>query len=398
MDSNKISYFSWLYLIAWCISPPLAYGTLYRGLAILSILIIIIYSLKTYVPNLRNRFLQCVLLCFYIFVICFFTGDPYVGKIGVFVILLTSTSFALWNHSYGNNIRQLHFLILFALSLYCIWNTTTLLALVEEERLMRMLVQNSDISEICAQNGIGGYGYLYSVIAMLPIGISMMGIKQNIIFRIIVFYFVISGFILSYMSQYFMGLLLAILIIPMMYVAHKNQGTVSVRSYIIIFGLVFLIFYNLELILEYLIDVVDLSSVNHKLVEMQDALINGEDVEDTEFGDRYLRYARDLNLILQSPIFGVFNYTKVGKHSSILDFFAQYGIPLGIVYVKIIFSSCLDWIRMKIPVASVVLWVIFIISIMNVLPLSAAVPLCIALPAYCKMSWLKSQSSIILAS
>lgn len=326
--------------------------------------------------------------------VCFFTGESFVGKIGIFIILLTSVSFALWNYKFGTDFKKLKFLIIFIIALYCIWNTTTLIAVSTDGHIMRALVRNSDISVACAKRGIGGYGYLYSVVAMLPIGVYMLGTKQNIIIRAIIVYFVISGFILSYMSQYFIALILSALIFPMLYIANKHKDGMNMSSYIIVFGMLILVFCSLESILDFLINIVDIPSLNRKLIGMQNTLLYGGDVEDSEFGERYERYMRDLGLILKSPLFGAFKYSEVGKHSSILDFFAQYGIPLGIVYIKILFSSCTDWIKKKIPMASVVMWITLIIALMNQLPLSAAVPLCIALPAFCKISWLKSQSSI----
>lgn len=397
MGASKISYYSVLYIIAWCVSPPLAYGAIYRVIAIIAVAIVIFSSMGSTLPVLKSRLNQCIFLCLYMLLICFFTGESFVGKIGTFIILLTSVSFALWNYRFGNNLKKLEFLIIFAIALYCIWNTTTLIAVSTDGHIMRALVKNSDISVTCAKRGIGGYGYLYSVVAMLPIGIYMLRSKHNIIIRAIIVYFVISGFILAYMSQYFIALILSTLIIPMIYFANKHTNGMNMSSYIIVFGVLLLVFSNLESILDFLINIVDIPSLNRKLIGMQNTLLYGGDVEDSEFGERYERYMRDLGLILRSPLFGAFKYSAVGKHSNILDFFAQYGIPLGIVYFKILFSSCTDWIKKKIPMASVVLWITFIIALMNQLPLSAAVPLCFALPAFCKISWLKSQSSITQA-
>lgn len=397
MGANKISYYSILYIIAWCVSPPLAYGSIYRVIAIIAVVIVVFSSMRATLPSLKSRLNQCILLCLYMLVVCFFTGESFVGKIGTFIILLTSVSFALWNYRYGIDLKKLEFLIIFTIGLYCIWNTTTLIAASTDGHIMRALVRNSDISIACAKRGIGGYGYLYSVVAMLPIGIYMLRSRHNIIIRAIIVYFVISGFILSYVSQYFIALILSALIFPMLYIANKHKDGMNMSSYIIIFGLLLLFFFNLELILDFLINIVNIPSLNRKLIGMQNTLLYGGDVEDSEFGERYERYMRDLGLILRSPLFGVFKYSAVGKHSNILDFFAQYGTPLGIVYFKILFSSCTDWIKQKIPMASVVLWITFVIALMNPLPLSAAVPLCIVLPAFCKISWLKSQSSIIPA-
>ncbi len=394
MNGEKISYLSILYLIGWFISPPLASGTIYRAIAIVAVLCIVFLSLVNNRRQLVHRFYGCAVLCLYIILLCFVTGESFSLNINILLILITSAAFALWNNKYGNNTKQLKNLTYFAICLYCIWNTTTLIAVDQQPNIMRLLAKNSGETTGHVGVGVGGYGYLYSVIIMFPIGIYLLKEKQKIWLRAVIAYFVISTAILAYQSQYFIALILAVLAVPMMVIANRNRGGLNVIFYIILAVVLLVIFANLESILDFCINIVDIPSIQKKLTLMKATLMEGSVAEEGTFGERYERYTRDLNLIMQNPVLGVFRFSTVGKHSTILDFFAQYGIPLGIVFVNILFSSCRDWIKQRIPAASVVFWITLILAIMNPLTLQVAAPLCVVLPTFCKQQWLKSRSSI----
>lgn len=394
MNGEKISYLSILYLIGWFISPPLASGTIYRAIAIVAVLCIVFFSLVNNRRQLVHRFYGCAVLCLYIILLCFVTGESFSLNINILLILITSAAFALWNNKYGNNTKQLKNLTYFAICLYCIWNTTTLIAVDQQPNIMRLLAKNSGETTGHVGVGVGGYGYLYSVIIMFPIGIYLLKEKQKIWLRAVIAYFVISTAILAYQSQYFIALILAVLAVPMMVIANRNRGGLNVIFYIILAVVLLVIFANLESILDFCINIVDIPSIQKKLTLMKATLMEGSVAEEGTFGERYERYTRDLNLIMQNPVLGVFRFSMVGKHSTILDFFAQYGIPLGIVFVNILFSSCRDWIKQRIPAASFVFWITLILAIMNPLTLQVAAPLCVVLPTFCKQQWLKSRSSI----
>lgn len=391
MNSKNLSYLSILYIITWCLAPPLAYGTIYRVLAIAAVCILIFSSLHSASINLRQRVGGTILLSLYMVLVAFITGEPYVGKIGTIIILLSGVGFTLWDNQEEADIRQLNLLLLFIIAQFCLWNTTTLKALAFDDRIMRALVRNSDISASASLAGIGGYGYIYCVVPMLPIGIAMLKEKRHLFIKAILVYFLVTSVALAYMSQYFMALLLTILVFPLTQLANKRAGRGNMVILVIIGIFALLVYSNLENILSFLIDSIDIPTTKRKLTEMQQTLLMGERVEDTDFGERYERYTRDLDLILSSPILGVLRFSAVGKHSNILDMFAQYGIPIGIVYLRMLFRPCIDWIRNGMNIAYVVMIIVFVIAFMNSLPLTIAVPLCFGLPTYCKILWLKSQ-------
>ena len=140
----------------------------------------------------------------------------------------------------------------------------------------------------------------------------------------------------------------------------------------------------LEDLLDFLIDVVDLSKTDNKLVEMR-AVLEGEDIEDSEFGVRYERYSRDISLIFSNPVLGSMSFNAVGKHSAFLDLLAQYGLIIGSLAIALIIKPCREWAKKSIPVANDITLILIICATLNAITFQVAAPLCIALPAYCKL-------------
>ncbi|MCM1139491.1 MAG: hypothetical protein NC453_13050 [Muribaculum sp.] len=392
IKSPSIIYLSILYLVAWCISPPLSLGILYRVIAVAAVGVLILKSNDNQYPDLKRRLNLTLFLIVYMAILCVITKDLFNRQIITYSILLVGVGFAIWNKRYGNATKQLEFIILFALILYCIWNTTTIMALIKLPSVMRRLTgSGGGVDSSYFLRGVGNFGYLYSVIVMLPIGIYQLIESKRKLTKLVALYFVVSAYIMTYMSQFFTALILSVLTIPMMAIAKRYQKGMNPIVIIFLIACLFFLFANLETILDFCIDIVDTRSLHMKLLSMKETLIYGNSFEDSEFGERYERYTRDLNIIITSPLWGALTFYAVGKHSCILDFFAQYGIIMGILYVRLLFKPCTDWTKHRMPMAYTVLWLSIILAFMNPFPLAAAAPLCIVLPSFCKLRWLESQ-------
>ena len=382
MKSGKLSYVAILYIITWIVSPPLAYNMFFRVLAIIAIVICVQDSIK-YASVIQKKYLVVVLgICAYVIGVAIFLEEDFYIKIGSFVLLLTGVSFDMWLSNKMIKSQQLHFIIFFTLFLFCMWNSTTLSCILfENGRIMRDLTQNSDFSETYALRGVGGFGYIYSVVLMLPVSVELLRYKGlGRVFRIVNMYFVITGFMLAYFSEYFIAFLLSILIILLIW---KKP---SKFTFIVLGVITLLVFFVLEFILGVMIDMIDVPEINKKLIDVRDILVLGNDVEDTEFGVRYERYLRDVGLMFSNPIWGSLSFKVVGKHSEFLDFFAQYGIPLGCLYVSTLLRPATIWVKRNVQVASVVLLVVIIMCMMNRFPITSAAPLCFFLPTFCKFT------------
>ncbi|GAA5219846.1 hypothetical protein GCM10025777_04760 [Membranihabitans marinus] len=61
--------------------------------------------------------------------------------------------------------------------------------------------------------------------------------------------------------------------------------------------------------------------------------------------DRVERYLRSIEYFSHNPIFGTLSKADLGKHSMILDHFAQFGVGGGILFLTIIFWQVLQYYR-----------------------------------------------------
>lgn len=382
MKPNNSSFYAILYVIAWIVSPPLSYGMSFRVIAIISIIILCIDSLKYAYAYQQKNLLIALGLSAYMIGIAVILEEDFNIKIGAIVLLLTGVLFDIWVSNGKLSKKRLQFLLFYTLLLYCIWNSTTLYCILHEnERIMRDLTRNSDFSESFARRGVGGFGYIYSVILMLPTAVELIRLKvRGKAFRILNIYFVLTGFMLAYFSEYFIAMLLAILTLILVWKKPAKSTYILVGIITVISG------FAMETILDTMIELIDIPEINNKLIETRNILLNDANVEDSEFGVRYERYVRDIGLIIANPIWGTLSFKNVGKHSEFLDFFAQYGIPLGIVYVSALLHPATVWIKRNVSIASVVLLISVIICLLNRFPLHAAVPLCFFLPTFCRIS------------
>lgn len=377
MKADKLSLIAILYVIAWCVSPPLAYGALYRVAAIVALVYYLLRSMGSATSVQRTKLFATVGMCVYMIYLSSVTRENAMWRMGLYVLLLTGISFEIWS-SKCHETKLFKIILLWSFSLYAIWNTTTLMEVLNNERIMRVLVQNSDVSQSYAMRGIGGYGYMYSIVAALPIGIQLLREeKVNWLEKLVLIYFVFTTTLISYFSQYFMAILLVVLIYVMAWKTPNKTTIISIAVFSLVVGLC------MESILDFLISITDDGTLHRKLVDMQAIIVNGEDVEDSDFGERFDRYSRDISLIISNPIIGTLRYTSIGKHSTVLDLFAQYGLIIGYFIVKQLFRPLLSNMKGGLPIVMVSSVVIFIIAILNSFPITAAVPLCFIIPSYC---------------
>ena len=106
--------------------------------------------------------------------------------------------------------------------------------------------------------------------------------------------------------------------------------------------LLFILFILLYILFDaYLVDILKLlqslteGTTYH--LKLQDSIASirlGEATGTT--ADRVERYYRSMNIFFENPIVGIWSYAPVGKHSLILDTFAQYGIFAGIALIYIL--------------------------------------------------------------
>ena len=81
--------------------------------------------------------------------------------------------------------------------------------------------------------------------------------------------------------------------------------------------------------------------------KVHDILFGVEDGDDGSFGVREERYERSIKTFLMHPVFGSMKFSSVGKHSFILDSYAQYGFFVGTAFLMVITLSSRYYYKKK---------------------------------------------------
>ncbi|MCC8147306.1 MAG: hypothetical protein LIO93_12920, partial [Bacteroidales bacterium] len=136
-------------------------------------------------------------------------------------------------------------------------------------------------------------------------------------------------------AGYFIALILTILgIIGLISENFKTQS-----SKIIIFTvfgiLILFVVINFDAVFGYLEDISEGTMYHSKIQDIISSVSEDDTAAVGTVYARYERYTRSIKLFLESPIWGQLTRADIGKHSQILDYFAQYGVFVGIWFCSI---------------------------------------------------------------
>ena len=115
--------------------------------------------------------------------------------------------------------------------------------------------------------------------------------------------------------------------------------------------------------------VLELSQGTNYYMKLNDLIDSTESAEasGTAF-DRIARYIRSIIIFFENPVFGVLVRDSIGKHSLILDTFAQFGFIIGILLIYILFKIPYSIYRLskkQQPLSFAILFVIIMLTSLN---------------------------------
>lgn len=332
MEKSKLPIMvniSFLYLIAWCISPPLSVGTFFRVVAIATSLYLFGWFVYHNKQGVNGLVLISLVIIAIVVMVCLITYQNILSQFQFFIFLFFIILFTLYQDSDCIEI-DLSYIITFAMLLYIVWNITSIIGLSTIPNAMRLLAKSNDETNYLLRIGIGGFGYLYSLLIMFPVGLSIFMNKTcRQINRMIALVFLISTVWLVFISQYFLSMLLIFFIPVIMVIFRIHNTAIRILLIILIIFFIILIFINAAEIINFLRSINPARSIDEKLRSMYEMLYSGVSVNNSEFSVRYERYQKSFFTILTHPVFGSWNVSETGHHSFWLDFFAQFGIPVG---------------------------------------------------------------------
>lgn len=343
------------YLLLWATSPPMESDAIYRIAGLFCVAVLFLKVIACYGGNDLWKTIL-VLLC--ILLATFLTGDSINYRINTLIFLcfvLCSLAFDV----YTIPPKQAERLVILLFLNCIVWELYTLTALVARPNIMRLAVRASFVAPF----GVGGYGFLYTIILFVPLSLDYtLNRSRPLIYRGIAAVFTAATVLLAYKSQYFMALLIVLLEIALFFVLGIKSRNLRLLTTTGVMVVATVLYLNAENIIYFFLNNLHPGALYRKLLVILDMLQGEATVEDGEFATRYERYTRDLGLMLRSPIWGSLSYMAVGKHSNILDIFAQYGLPVGFLYTT---TLCRRVTCCKIPVTKVVLVAVVLLFLLN---------------------------------
>ncbi len=317
------------FLIIWLPAPPLQGNTVCRLLCVVVLLWLLWKKAKN--GTVPIYVLTGLVLIGVMLTVGFAVGDNINQHMALYLVLLYTLCTA-YLCDLGEDIESYEFLIPLTFIAMTVWNIFTIKALIANPHIMRYLVKNNSGY---GGFGVGGYGHAYGSVLLIPLALDYTLKEQNKKNKIIAAAYLTTTVYMILNSGYLLSVLAMVLGFAY-YLIMRRTDKNNIGWFLLVFVLLLVLYIKMEDILLYLINRLDVGGMRMKLVEIYELLSEEGAAADLEkssvFGTRYERYTRDLALIWDSPIWGVLTHMKVGKHSTLLDTFAQFGIPVGCLF------------------------------------------------------------------
>lgn len=231
--------------------------------------------------------------------------------------------------------RILFFLLLIA----TITSITTIIQLYKEPMASRYLATGRfDLYDLdlYIKNNTGGYGFIYSLVLLMPALIYLF--KKRVYNRVFLLLIIILFYYCIIVSQYTIGIVLAVMCLPLFIVKLKNTKFLIIV--ILIMPLILLLKNQIGNLLISLSDTPNLYFVSVRLKQLA-SLLQGTDMEGSH--DRLILYRLSIDAFLKSPLLGrlsfIFEKQPIGRHSEFLDLMGSNGLlGIGVFIILFIFS------------------------------------------------------------
>lgn len=318
-----------------CLFPLFTGMNSFRVLVVLSSVYIVINSFKNvFLSKAVPVFKILITLIFTIatsYIISGTTSFNFFIHISILVVFLF-----VYEHYRLIGIMKTRRVVLVVLGFLTVSVSQTLVALSTNPAYARLLTKNQNDVDLVGISG--GYGLVYA--ALLALFSIVFLIQKSVTrdIRLRIFFLVLSLLIivLVWKAGFFLALILLIagLALTIVGIKKKNSG----KNIAIVFLFSASIFLFKDALGNFAIEQTLGTKYQKKVMSVfqEDQYAGAVEGEFDERGDRYLR---DLNLMLEYPIVGCWQFRLVGKHSFILDMLAQFGLVFGgfiIYYVFLI--------------------------------------------------------------
>lgn len=351
------------YIGAWTLSPPLFISDLARRGAVVAFGLWVICELTRRTGVIARPTLAVIIalvfLAYTTAVTAYLDGvQTVVGGIQTIVFVMFLIFFESARRA---GLMKYRWVLWGGLLLLPIWMATTVSALATNRHVARILTRSSEEGAAYMSAGVGGYGLVYSTVLAIPLLLYLMAnlpplsasrgntgsrvwsLAQRIILG--------AGAVLALLLVARAGYSIAVAALMLGLITYfLLRGQVRNRSFrigiAIAISAVVLAVSQTSLIsgaLDGLSDLAYGTSYRAKIDDLRTSLETDTSVG-TVYG-RTERYMRSLTLFAQNPIVGTLSFRDVGKHSAVLDVFAQFGLFGGAAFVYLLFATPLMLLR-----------------------------------------------------
>ena len=214
-----------------------------------------------------------------------------------------------------------------------VWMGLTLFRMLGQRNIARIVTRSSEATLQLESEGVGGFALVYFALILVPICIYLLRHRATPKgwSRALLWVTLILAATLVFKGGYAIATILMFVAALFALLLDRPTVTSLTRVAFILGFLVPLLFFSAQAASSVLVNVSRGTMYEHKVRDVMYSLEKSDSVGTLH--DRSNRYGRSYDLFVQSPLVGVLSREDVGKHSAILDRFAQYGVFFGGMFV-----------------------------------------------------------------
>lgn len=397
--AGLIQAFAVFYIIAWSVSPPLGIDLAFRLLALglAAVWAFIALMRRIQFENIHIWALVFILIIVYVTYIRYNSFSNLIKQINWYMFFVEFVIFSYYCKK--DCWDELSFVLPLIFILLIYFNYQTVIVLIEDPTIARLIVRADESIYGYMRQGVGGYAMVYVQVLMFPAALYWIlkaYRKSKIRFIIGAVWLVSYGFLIA-KASFSIALFstFASLFVLFLYKGRSVVGVVVI-TLILFLGTMAAIMYIAPL-REWLLQTFDGTAVAKKINDLVNPSETGED----SIQVRINQYLGSLSALLQYPIIGsLWRQSKAGTHSHILDTFAMYGWWGGYMNIRVLFSAP-RYYKEKyksgkiISVANAEFVVMIFISLLDTLPFEMMCPFFLLVPLLMQdiIKWTEKENS-----
>lgn len=328
---NIFKTFPFLIILSWFLVPYFSYSVIIRFLFFFSVLFLIIKNF-----DLLNKKILAIsiFIIIYTFILNYLASNSsYLLRHLQLYIFLFSILIApiLTKYTFKESIFLIYFLLV--LNLFSL--ILTYKGLLLDSHASRAFSKSNIAALEVASSGVGGYGFIYANVLLYPILILIYKTINNKKIKILsILNFILILLVIS-RANFFIAIILTT--IQLFYFFYNYGGKTS--YYLVFIAFIISLFYvspNLNEVIDYFDSLLKGGSLYLKFLDII-SLFEGKAAAYGTTDGRTERYIRSFLMMFKNPFIGVMSFDDIGKHSQILDLFAQFGFIIGIMFMRLIF-------------------------------------------------------------